>query len=203
MMDHGRNGADGTTRQSPLIDDLMVGDTQTIDVTITYLEMTAPPGAQPPPPPAIQHAIMRAHKPTVSFYRYLYNTIGEDYVWWERRALSDEELHEVINADNVDVFILYVEGVPAGYFEIVEYDALNEVDIGYFGLLPEFVGRRLGAYLLGKALDEAWSRGPARVIVNTCTMDHPNALPNYQRAGFAPYDQKTVQIADPHQAGYF
>lgn len=178
-------------------------DAATIDVTITFLAMEAPPTAPPPSPPAVPHAIMRAHNPTVSFYRYLYNTIGQDYAWWERRAISDEELHKIITSDDVEVYVLYIDGVPAGYFEIVTDTEKNEVDIGYFGLLPEFVGRRLGPYMLRAALDEAWSRNPERVTVNTCTLDHPKALPNYQRAGFAPYDQKTIKIVDPHKAGYF
>lgn len=180
----------------------MAGD-NTLSATVTYLEMCSPPNAIPPPPPAIPHAIMQVHKPTVSFYRYLYNTIGEDYVWWERRALNDDDLHDIITADNVEIFVLYVEGAPAGYFELVTDHSKNEIELGYFGLLPEFVGRRLGPYLLRKAIDDAWSRGPTRMTVNTCTWDHPSALPNYQRAGFSPYDQKKIEIPDPHQAGYF
>lgn len=176
---------------------------QTIQVTRTHLEMRTEPTSVPPRPPAESHAIMRAHNPTVSFYKYLYHTIGERYVWWERRALSDGELHDIITADNVEVYVLYVEGNPAGYYELVTYEDNDEVDIGYFGLLPEFVGRRLGAYLLRVAIDDAWSRNPSRVTVNTCTLDHPNALPNYQRAGFVPYAQDTFEIEDPRLAGYF
>lgn len=198
----GPNGADGTIHRSLPIERLMV-DAATIDVTITFLAMDAPPTSLPPPAPAVAHAIMRANNPTVSFYRYLYHTIGEDYLWWERRALSDDELRTIITSDAVEVFVFYVDGVPAGYFEIVTDTKKDEVDIGYFGLLPEFVGRRLGAYLLRAAIDEAWSRNPGRVTVNTCTLDHPQALPNYQRAGFTPCDQKTIQIVDPRTLGYF
>lgn len=196
----GPNGADGTIRQSPRADRLHM---QTIQVTRTHLEMHAEPRSVSPAPPAIPHAIMRAHQPTVSFYRFLYHNVGEKYLWWERRAISDAELSEIITAENVEVFVFYVEGTPAGYYELVTYDEKNEVDIGYFGLLPEFVGRKLGAYLLRVAIDDAWSRKPNRVTVNTCTLDHPSALPNYQRAGFIPYDQDTFEIEDPRLAGYF
>jgi len=181
----------------------MAKNPQTIQVTRTHLEMRTEPTSVPPRPPAEAHAIMRAHNPTVSFYRYLYHTIGEHYVWWERRAITDEELAELIHAENVEVYVLYVEGNPAGYYELVSLEDNGEIEIGYFGLLPEFVGRRLGAYLLRVAIDDAWSRNPSRVIVNTCTLDHPNALPNYQRAGFVPYAQDTFEIEDPHLAGYF
>ncbi|TIX52655.1 MAG: GNAT family N-acetyltransferase, partial [Mesorhizobium sp.] len=36
----------------------------------------------------------------------------------------------------------------------------------------------------------AWSHGPRRVTVQTCTLDHPAALPLYQKLGFAPVAQK-------------
>lgn len=181
----------------------MAKTSQMVQVTRTHLEMLSEPTSIAPTPPAEAHAIMRAHNPTVSFYRYLYHTIGAKYLWWERRAISDQDLAEIIQAENVEVFVLYVEGTPAGYYELVTYDDTNEVELGYFGLLPEFVGRRLGAYLLRVAIDDAWSRNPGRVIVNTCTLDHPNALPNYQRAGFVPYSQDTFEIEDPVAAGYF
>lgn len=193
----------GQTTRHAYYDLTMAGKIQSIQVTRTHLEMLSEPTSIPPAPPADSHAIMRAHNPTVSFYKYLYYTIGEKYLWWERRVISDAELAEIIQADNVEVFVLYIEGTPAGYYELVMYNETDEVGLEYFGLLPEFVGRRLGPYLLRVAINDAWSRNPHRVIVNTCTLDHPSALPNYQRAGFVPYDQDTFEIDDPRQAGYF
>ena len=32
----------------------------------------------------------------------------------------------------------------------------------------------------------AWAHKPRALTVNTCTADHPRALPNYLRAGFMP-----------------
>jgi GNAT superfamily N-acetyltransferase len=58
------------------------------------------------------------------------------------------------------------------------------VNLAYFGLMPEAVGVGLGTALLRAAVDEAWSRKPSMLTVNTCTADHPRALPNYLRAGF-------------------
>ena len=39
--------------------------------------------------------------------------------------------------------------------------------------------------------------------MNTCTEDHPNALPMYQRAGFVVYAQETIEIDDPRDRGLF
>lgn len=174
-----------------------------IETVITYLEMTSAPLSVPPRQPKGPIAIMRADPPTVSFYRYLYNTVGAEYTWWERRIMSDDDLAAVIQGDHVDIYVLYVSGTPAGFYELLTIPKTNEIEIALFGILPEFVGCGYGAYLLRVAIDEAWQRGPERLIVNTCTLDHPMALPNYQRAGFVPYDQKTRMIDDPHALGLF
>ena len=60
-------------------------------------------------------------------------------------------------------------------------------DLGYFGLVPEAIGRGLGRFLLETAVHAAWDLpGVERLTVNTCSLDHPRALPLYQRAGFVP-----------------
>ncbi len=75
------------------------------------------------------------------------------------------------------------EAAPAGYFELCEHDD-GAVEIVYFGLLPDFIGRGWGKYLLTGATQAAWGLGPSRVWLHTCTLDHPAALPNYLRRGF-------------------
>lgn len=173
----------------------------TLQVTITYLEMTAPPRVEPAHPPLNRRvALLRALRPTVKFYRFLYDAVGEDWTWWERRLIPDDELAAYIQDERVEVFVLYVEGQPAGFFEL---DGREEdvIDLGMFGLMPEFVGQGLGSWFLHSAVETAWERKPGRVTVNTCTLDHPRALPLYQKVGFAPVRQETKTIVDPRAIG--
>jgi len=79
--------------------------------------------------------------------------------------------------------VAYVSGTPAGYFEL-EMQAGGNVEIVYFGLLPQFIGRGLGGALLTATVERAWALGAHRVWVHTCSLDHPNALPGYQARGF-------------------
>ena len=58
-------------------------------------------------------------------------------------------------------------------------------------MLPEYFERGWGKYLLTEAAREAWRRGPARVWLHTCTLDHPAALPNYLARGFRPVREET------------
>jgi GNAT superfamily N-acetyltransferase len=167
---------------------------------ITYLEMRERPSGRRIPAPLEKLALMRAENCTVSFYRYLYNTVGEPWLWIERRLIDDQALAAQISKPTIEIFVLYVRGVPAGYFEL-DTAAAHETKLCYFGLVPEFIGRRLGPYLLQAAIDEAWSRPLSRLWLHTSTFDHPKALGVYQRAGFAVYDRRRISFADPRRYG--
>jgi hypothetical protein len=47
----------------------------------------------------------------------------------------------------------------------------------------------------------AWRPGVRRVHVNTCSLDHPAALPAYLKAGFLPYRRAFESFPDPRLAG--
>ena len=190
----------------PLDIALAAGREPKIRFTITYLEMTARPALPSVHPAAgTKYALLRAEQPTVGFYRFLYNAVGGDWRWWYRRQLSDAELAGILADERVEVFVLYVDGAPAGYFELdrrAQTAAVGgTIDLAYFGLMPHCVGRGLGRYLLHAAIEQAWSYAPARLTVNTNTMDHPRALPLYQKVGFVPYRQEEQEIIDPELTG--
>ncbi len=170
-----------------------------LDMVITYLEMRRRPNRLVRYLPRAL-AINRAHSPTVSFYRYLYNIVGAPWLWYERRRLDDSTLRAIIHNPKVEVYVLYVDGVPAGFAEL-DRRTSDEVELAYFGLAPEFIGRGLGRYLLDWALNEAWRDDPRRVWVHSCNFDHPKAIAVYQRAGFVPYRQETKRIDDPRSDG--
>ena len=173
-------------------------------VTVTYLEMTSPDQRSAMPAWGEPITIQRAERPTVSFYRYLYDTVGADWDWYERRRLCDEALAAIVHDDAVEVYVLYDRGVPAGYAEL-DRRVEGEVEIAYFGLMPDCIGRGLGPALLGWALERAWSYAPRRVWLHTCSLDHPKALAVYRRAGFEVYDREVVSVGrellDPARRG--
>ena len=175
----------------------MTGSKRTIPVTVTYLEMTSPSQRSAAPGPAEPVTVRRAECPALSFYRYLYDTVGADWGWYERWRLSDEALAAIVHDEAVEVFVLYVRGAPAGYVEL-DRRVGKEVEIAYFGLVPEYIGRGFGPVLLDRALERAWSYGPRRVWLHTCSLDHPKALAVYRRAGFEVYDRRVVPVKTEH-----
>ena len=174
-----------------------------LEVTFTYLEMLDAPKRPPAIPPVTRHPVIltRLMEPTIGFYRYLYNSVGERWLWYERRIMEDDRLRQIIHHDKIEIYCLFVGGVPAGYAELNRHDS-HDIGLSYFGLVPEFIGQGLGRYFLEAIIDIAWSHNPARFWLHTCTLDHPSALPNYQRRGFIPFDQKTRKVMDPRRVGY-
>jgi GNAT superfamily N-acetyltransferase len=144
-------------------------------------------------------AVERVHDCPVSFFRYLYAAVGTNYHWVDRLAWTDEQVRARIADPNVSLYVLYVKGAPAGYFELEQHGD-DSCEIAYFGLLPEYLGRGLGKHLLSIAAQTAWSARPARVWLHTCTLDDPAALPNYVRRGFRPFKTETYWIGPADQA---
>jgi len=179
-----------------------------LEVTVTQLEMEAAPARPPRHPPVLPRPItlMRAHEPTASFYRYLYDTVGEPWLWYERRQQDPDTLQAIVRDRNIAIYVLYYGGVPAGFAEI---DTRGETGLrkhdtllAYFGLAPDYIGRGLGHYFLEAVIDIAWQTHPGgRLVVRTCTLDHPAALPLYQKCGFVPTRQQTIRIPDPRKTG--
>ena len=181
MTDHGRNGEAITPfrwRQEPELG-------KTVETVVTYLEMTEPHHVHIPMPANLKLMLMRLEEPTVHFYRYLYDAVGRAYVWVDRKKLSDSELLREIRASEVEIWVLYIGGAPAGYFE-VDARQREVVELKYFGLMSEFQGRGIGRWLMAEAIRACWWREPKKVTVNTCTLDGPAALPLYQKMGFVP-----------------
>ena len=157
-------------------------------VKITYLEMFART-EQVVPPPRDGLAVVHARKPTVAYYRFLYDGVGRDYDWPSLKKLSDAELAALLNDPRLEVHVLMAEGVPAGFAEL-DRRIDGEIELVQFGLMPEFIGQGLGRYFLQWAIDRAWSYQPRRFWLHTCTKDHPAALPDYLKAGFAVYKEE-------------
>ncbi|TDK36823.1 GNAT family N-acetyltransferase [Rhizobium deserti] len=152
---------------------------------VTKLEMTAPPKASLPVPSNIQTAIMRAPEIPLHYYRYLYRQVGKRWHWYKRLKMSDPELSAAIHDPRVSVTVLYVNGAPAGFFELLKENE-EVTELSYFGLFERAIGLGIGKWFLLQALYSAWQDNPVKVTVTTNTLDHPRALQLYQMMGFSP-----------------
>lgn len=166
-----------------------------IPVTVTFLEMKRKPAHYPHPPANMNIALMRTREIPLHFYRYLTDRVGRKWHWVNILRLSDEELTARIHKPGRDIRVLYLDGTPAGFFDINPISG-DETEIAYFGMMDHATGRGLGRWFLGAAIEAAWAVSPKQIVVQTCTLDHPAALPLYQKMGFDPVGQ-TSEIVHP------
>ena len=160
----------------------------------TYLEMRDRGALRPARTDLTGVRVERVERCTPAFYRLLYTEVGRRYRWIDRLGWTDDEIRAHLETPGISVWLLSVQGGPAGYFELSR-GAEDDVEIAYFGLFEEFTGQGLGGYLLTEAVARAWAAGARRVWLHTCTLDHPAALPNYLARGFAPYRVETIEQA--------
>ncbi len=158
-----------------------------------YLEMTNSSDLRPSPKPKEDTKIdvkqQNILNPELS--RYLYATVGEDWYWIDRLNWTDNQWLKYLNQSSVEMWVLYVAETVAGYFEL-KGDPQADVEIAYFGLMPQFIGQGLGGYLLTVATERAWQIGASRVWVHTSSRDHLSALSNYQARGFRVFKQEAL-----------
>ena len=158
-----------------------------LQVTTTYLEMHS--AAQIIPAPSTDLTLMESVSPCPEFQRFLYTAVGGEWYWMERLRWSYRRWLDYLSQDAIKVWVGYVQGIPAGYFEL-STQADRSVKIEYFGLLPQFIGQGHGGYLLTLALKTAWALTTKRVWVHTNSIDGPYALKNYQARGLVIYDRQ-------------
>jgi GNAT superfamily N-acetyltransferase len=158
-------------------------------VTTWYLEMRAPEHLRPARVPDPAPQIVRAEIPSPALNRFLYTSVGGGWHWVDRLAWSWERWMQWLDRPTHQTWVMYVSGTPAGYFELERQG--EDVEIAYFGVAPQFIGRKLGGHLLTRTIEQAWAMGAKRVWVHTCSLDHPAALANYKARGMAVFKEET------------
>lgn len=152
----------------------------------TYLEMTEPAQFHPAYIQNSRMDIKRLERVDIGFYLFLYTEVGWEYGWRDRLLMSHDELRETLAALTTSVYVLYYEGVPAGYVELSQQAASTEII--YFGLREAFMGMGLGKHFLSFGIEQGWKDGAKRIFVHTCNLDGPHALDNYLKRGFRVYN---------------
>jgi GNAT superfamily N-acetyltransferase len=161
-----------------------------IAAVVTYLEMLERPA----------HAktssvrLREIKDPDLNWYRDVFRRAGEHWLWWSRLEMSDVQLSAVLNAATTDLFIAQREGAEVGMAEL-DRSKPGEVEIAFFGLYGEALGKSLGRPFMDALLERAWEGSTSRVWVHTCTLDSPVALPFYVKCGFKPY-KRAIEVAD-------
>lgn len=160
---------------------------ETVEYRVTWLVMTARPGfGWPRLPVGREGMLLKAESAPWWYFLALYDAVGRDYAWTDKHDMPREAMTEWLAHPDVALYTLMAHGWPQGFF-MLDASKAGECELAYFGLVPEAVGRGLGSWLLQTAILTGWALPDIeRLTVNTCTLDHPRALIQYQRFGFQP-----------------
>lgn len=161
-----------------------------IDVTTYYLEMNKRPDYGPLKLP-INASIIEWEKPDNDEYIHLYKSVGDDWGWTGRTQLGAEALQHVLHDENTKIYLLEINSTIAGFVEL--YLEADKIEIKYFGLLKDFIGKGYGGFLLKWGIQKAWDFNPKTVWVHTCEYDAEHALDVYKKMGFVLTDTQLVK----------
>lgn len=164
-----------------------------------YLEMLSPADLRPARRDGADLEVKRSLVPCPELNRFLYSAVGGDWYWVDRLGWTYAQWLAYLDRPELETWVGYSAGTPAGYFELEEQEGGN-IELAYFGLLPQFVGKGLGGRLLTAAIQRAWEKQPRRVWVHTCSLDHPSALANYLARGFQVYREEAAFKELPAQS---
>ena len=166
-----------------------------VGAVVTYFEMRERPKPRPMRDSPLR--LVRWGSIDADKYRILFRRVGGRWLWYSRLAMDDAAL--LANVAEVHA-VLDPRGVEVGMIEL-DFRRRGECLIRFLGLVPELAGKGHGGWLFAQTLAHAWRNGVERVHVNTCTLDHPAALPSYLRAGFIAHARAFEHFPDPRLTG--
>lgn len=162
-----------------------------LSVTITHLELAPADWTRIGRAPTLDIAVRHEQRASVAFYRDIYHRVGRPWLWYERRLLSDGALANLLASRRHELHVAREADALVGFFE------LNGEEIAFFGLTMDYIGQRIGPWLLDLAIARLISLGNRKVRLNTNTLDHPRALATYRNAGFRVSGRERRELQDP------
>jgi GNAT superfamily N-acetyltransferase len=169
-----------------------------IAAVVTSLQMFARPA--PRPEIAGPWELQRIARPDPDTYRSIYRKVGDEWVWFSRILMGDDELTSIIRHPEVEMYGLKVGQEIDGLLEL-DFRVTGEAELAFFGVGSSLIGGGAARWLMNRALELAWQRPITRFWVHTCTMDHPNAIAFYMRSGFVPFRRQIEIAPDPRLRG--
>jgi GNAT superfamily N-acetyltransferase len=160
-----------------------------MNAIVTSLEMTSQDQLVMGRPAPAEIAFDAAGPETADLVRDTYDRIWEPLAAVGRTGWSAEQWARELGRPAVHAWLARIHDDIAGLAEL-EIEAGDAVGIVVFGLVPEFVGKGFGAAFLTDVIERAWGvrtspdGRPARIWLETSSLDHPHALRNYTSRGF-------------------
>ena len=126
--------------------------------------------------------------------KFFYKNVGKRHRWVDRLIWSEQEWIDYLSSSRVKTYVLKNKENLIGFFELIFHQEDKEVEIAYFGILEEYQNKKLGSFLLSRAIKESFNKNIKRVWLHTCSLDHENALKNYLARGMKIFKSEIIKI---------
>ena len=137
--------------------------------------------------------IIRENKIPIKEYKQIYKSVGSKYNWIGRLKISESELLKIIHNNCVEIYLMKKNKKTIGFLEI-DYRSSNEIKIVHLGIIENYIGKGYGREMLYFAIKRAKRIGIKPLILQTNSLDHPNALIFYQKNGFEVYSRRNAKV---------
>ncbi len=163
-------------------------------ITRNYLEIKSIKELSGISKPGEDYKIEKVSRNDFQLNKFLYKQIGKKYNWVDRLAWTDRQWRHYVSNEEVFTYVLKKKDDLAGFFELIFHRNKSEVEMAYFGLLEEYMGKKLGGYMLSDAIKKSFSLNANRIWVHTCSLDHKNALENYLSRGMKIFNTEVMNV---------
>ena len=164
----------------------------TQEVKRSYLEINSLKDLKEVQKPSSSYSLKLLDPVNFQLNKFFYKNVGKKHKWIDRLVWEDSKWIEYVSNKNVITYIFKKEDDLVGFFELLEHTEKKEIEIAYFGLLEEYHNKKLGSYLLSKAIKKSFENKIDRVWLHTCSLDHKNALNNYISRGMKIFKTENV-----------
>ena len=138
--------------------------------------------------------IEKINPPDIEINKFFYKNVGKKHRWVDRLEWDNLKWISYLENEKVDTYVLKSNDNLVGYFEAIKNEQNNSTEIAYFGIIEEFIGKGIGAYLLSEAIKICFQKKSKRIWVHTCTLDHKNALNNYLSRGMKIFKKESINL---------
>ena len=166
----------------------------TQEVKRSYLEINSLKDLKEVQKPSDDYSLKLLDPVNFQLNKFFYKNIGKKHKWIDRLIWEESKWIEYVSNKNVKTYILKKQNDLVGFFELLEHTEKKEIEIAYFGLLEEYHNKKLGSYLLSKAIKKSFENKIDRVWLHTCSLDHKNALNNYISRGMKIFKTENVIV---------
>ncbi len=165
-----------------------------IKVERNYLEIDSIKDLKPSKKPNKDCNLYLLNPPDFALNKFFYKNIGKDYRWIDRLEWDNNKWINYVENPNLKTHILKDKENLVGYFETIFNFEKKNVEIAYFGILKEYFGKKYGSFLLTEAIKRSFISNINKVWLHTCSLDHKNALKNYQARGLKIFKSETINL---------